>query len=69
VELLGTYLESQGFKDAMEKGIAEYVSNLPIERPVPYLHVAFVAEATAAKALIDAWLQEQLAEMYDKRQA
>lgn len=63
---LETYLESQAFKDAMEKGIAEYVSTLRIEQPMPYLQVAFVAEATAAKALIDAWLQGQLAELSRK---
>ena len=68
MKLLGTYLESQAFKDAMEKGIAEHVSTLHIEQPVPYLQVAFVAEATAAKALIDSWLQDQLAEI-NKRQA
>ena len=67
VELLGTYLESQAFKDAMEKGIAEYVSTLRLEQPAPYLQVAFVAEATAAKALIDAWLEGQLAELNKRR--
>lgn len=63
MELLATYLESQAFKDAMEKGIAEHVSSLRLEGPVPYLEMAFVAEATAAKAVIDAWLDNQLAEL------
>lgn len=45
----------------MEKGVAEYVSR--VEQPMLYLEVAFTAEATAAKALIDAWLKENLAKL------